>query len=168
MSNLEKAEDTVSSIPADNVELDYNPALDRRIKWRRDIVLIPVLGLMYLVMFLDRTNIANARIEGLEAGLDMPSNGYNVALSVFYVPFVLFEIPSNLVLSLPFISPRWYLGAMMTLLGETPVPPYKPLLTSRQASSQCVRASVRAMAASSLSDSSWVSLRLLYLRLRRT
>lgn len=73
---------------------------------------------MYLIMFLDRTNIANARIEGLEKGLNMPSNGYNVALSVFYVPFVLFEVPSNLILSLPWVKPRWYLGTMVLLLGK--------------------------------------------------
>lgn len=40
-------------------------------------------------MFLDRTNIANARIEGLVEGLDMPANGYNTALWIFYIPFIL-------------------------------------------------------------------------------
>jgi hypothetical protein len=66
---------------------------------------------------LDRTNIANARIAGLPAGLNLPSNGYNVALSIFYIPFVLAEVPSNLILSIPWIKPRWYLGAMMFILG---------------------------------------------------
>lgn len=40
-------------------------------------------------MFLDRTNIANAKIEGLVEGLNMPSNGYNTALWIFYIPFIL-------------------------------------------------------------------------------
>lgn len=115
---MEKSEERITSSVDDLDTLVDDPQLDRRIRWKRDIVLVPILGLMYLVMFLDRTNIANARIEGLEAGLNMPSNGYNVALSIFYVPFVLFEIPSNLILNLPFIRPRWYLGSMMLLLGE--------------------------------------------------
>ena len=114
----DKDAEKVTHTTVDALELEPNPALDRKIKWRRDVVLIPILGLMYLVMFLDRTNIANARIEGLEKGLNMPSNGYNVALTLFYIPFVLFEIPSNLILSLPFIKPRWYLGSMMALLGK--------------------------------------------------
>ena len=131
---MEKTDQSVVSSVIDT-ETHADLELDKRIRWRRDIVLIPILGLMYLVsgildntvakslshhkvMFLDRTNIANARIEGLEAGLNMPSNGYNVALSIFYIPFVLFEIPSNLILSLPWVSPRWYLGSMMMLLGK--------------------------------------------------
>lgn len=114
---MEKNEECVSSSFDDSDAFIDNSKLDKRIRWMRDIVLVPILGLMYLVMFLDRTNIANARIEGLEAGLSMPSNGYNIALSIFYVPFVLVEVPSNLILNLPFISPRWYLGSMMLLLG---------------------------------------------------
>jgi hypothetical protein len=118
-----------------------NAELDKRILWRRDLVLVPLLGTMYMVMFLDRTNIANARIEGLEAGLNMPSNGYNVALSVFYVPFVLFEVPSNLVLSLPWVKPRWYLGTMVVLLGKS-TPTISPSMVSlpKQASWPCARA----------------------------
>lgn len=56
------------------------PKLDRKISIKRDCLLIPVLGLMYLILFLDRSNMANANIEGLAKGLDMPSNGYNTAL----------------------------------------------------------------------------------------
>jgi hypothetical protein len=116
MENMEKVEGSI--LTASEIRnLQNDAALDKRVRWRRDLVLVPLLGLMYLVMFLDRTNIANARIEGLEAGLNMPSNGYNVALSIFYIPFVLFEVPSNLVLNLPFIRPRWYLGTMMLVLG---------------------------------------------------
>ncbi|POS71750.1 high-affinity nicotinic acid transporter [Diaporthe helianthi] len=51
-----------------------------------------------MILFLDRTNTANARIEGLEAGLNMPPTDYSTALWIFYVPFILVEIPSNLIL----------------------------------------------------------------------
>lgn len=37
-----------------------------------------------------RANIGNAKIEGLEATLGMKGNDYNVALMVFFVPYVLF------------------------------------------------------------------------------
>lgn len=116
-SDIEKKNDQIATSTVESSAY-VDPELDKRITWRRDRVLVPLLGTMYLIMFLDRTNIANARIEGLEAGLNMPSNGYNVALSIFYVPFVLFEVPSNLILSLPAVKPRWYLGTMVLLLGE--------------------------------------------------
>ncbi|KAH8899858.1 MFS general substrate transporter [Thozetella sp. PMI_491] len=91
--------------------------LERIVLWKRDLLLVPILGLLYLVMFLDRTNIANARIEGLEAGLNMPSNGYNTALWIFYIPFVLAEIPSNLFLNMGILKPNWILGGQLFLLA---------------------------------------------------
>jgi hypothetical protein len=61
---------------------------DRRLTNKIDLKVIPIMGLLYLVCFLDRTNIANAKLAGLEAGLNMPSNGFNTVLWIFYIPFV--------------------------------------------------------------------------------
>ena len=94
-----------------------DPAMDNRLLWKRDLLLIPVLGILYMLLFLDRTNIANARIAGLEAGLNMPPTGFNTALWIFYIPFVLAEIPSNLILSSGKIKPNYFLGGQMCLLG---------------------------------------------------
>lgn len=47
----------------------------------------------------------------------MPSNGYNTALWIFYIPFVLVEIPSNMLMSLPHIRPNLFLGCNMLILG---------------------------------------------------
>ena len=83
-----------------------------------DIKLTPILGLLYLICFLDRTNIANARIAGLTTGLNMPTNGYNTALWVFYIPFVLAEVPSNMIMALPKIRPNLWLGGQCFILGK--------------------------------------------------
>ncbi|KAF2748700.1 MFS general substrate transporter [Sporormia fimetaria CBS 119925] len=82
-----------------------------------DLRLIPLLGCTYTVLFLDRTNIANARIEGLENGLNMPPNGYNTCIWIFFIPFVLIEIPSNIIMSLRRVKPSTFLGINMLLLG---------------------------------------------------
>ncbi|KAN0094092.1 MFS general substrate transporter [Hyaloscypha variabilis] len=74
-------------------------------------------GLLYLVCFLDRTNIANAKLASLEKGLSMPSNRYNTALWIFYIPFVLAELPSNMIMSLPYIKPNLWLGGQCFILG---------------------------------------------------
>jgi hypothetical protein len=147
---MEPGLDTGSSTNGDPVAaglLPLDPKLDRRLTWKRDVLLIPVLGLMYLVLFLDRTNIANARIEGLEEGLDMPSNGYNTALWIFYIPFILAEVPSNLFLNMGKVRPNLFLGGQMFLLGKfTPVPSTKSWGgrlwsdTGEKASSACARA----------------------------
>ena len=44
-------------------------------------------------------NIANANIFGLSEELHITSsNKYNTALVIFFVPYILFEIPSNILL----------------------------------------------------------------------
>lgn len=91
---------------------------DRLLTTKIDIKVIPILGLLYLICFLDRTNIANARLAGLEEDLNMPSNGFNTALWIFYIPFVLAEIPSNMIMSLSWVKPNLFLGAQMFILGE--------------------------------------------------
>ncbi|CAG8955404.1 hypothetical protein HYFRA_00010268 [Hymenoscyphus fraxineus] len=96
--------------------LHSSPSLDRALTTRIDFKVIPILGLLYLICFLDRTNIANAKLAGLEAGLHMPSNGYNTALWIFYIPFVLAEVPSNIVMSASWVRPNLWLGGQCLVL----------------------------------------------------
>jgi hypothetical protein len=56
-----------------------------KVDWR----LCPMLAVLYLISHLDRANIGNAKIEGLEDTLNMSGTDYNVALMVFFVPYVL-------------------------------------------------------------------------------
>jgi hypothetical protein len=53
----------------------------------------------------------------MEKSLRMPSNGYNTSLWIFYIPFVLAEIPSNMLLSMPRMRPNLFLGCNMLILG---------------------------------------------------
>ncbi|KAF8836783.1 MFS general substrate transporter [Paxillus ammoniavirescens] len=91
--------------------------------WRRiDLRLIPIITLMYLLSFMDRGNIGNAKLEGLMTQLDLTGDKYNIALTMYFIPYCFFEIPSNLIIQ--FVRPsRWLPGIMfawgliMTLMG---------------------------------------------------
>lgn len=48
-----------------------------------------MLLFLYLISYLDKTNIGNAKIEGLLPSLHMNGEQYNVALSIFFIPYVL-------------------------------------------------------------------------------
>ncbi len=61
---------------------------ERRLVWKCDRHVLPAISLLYLLAFVDRVNIGNARIQGLESDLGMTGNAYNVALSVFFAPYV--------------------------------------------------------------------------------
>lgn len=53
--------------------------------------LIPWLCLLYLLCFLDRTNIGNAKIEGLQEDLKLSDNEYSLSLTIFFISYSLFE-----------------------------------------------------------------------------
>ena len=65
-------------------------ALIRKIDWR----LLPAVGILYLLSFLDRSNVGNARIEGLADDLHMTGNQYLTGLTLYFVGYVLFEVRS--------------------------------------------------------------------------
>ncbi|WQF80838.1 Putative major facilitator superfamily, MFS transporter superfamily [Colletotrichum destructivum] len=111
-----------SGMRPEDVEFLANFPEDRKKKTVRKVDrchqyrLIPMLVLLYLMAYLDKTNIGNAKIEGLLVSLDMTGVEYNVAVSVFFIPFVLAEVPSNMVLHL-FKRPSLYIGGIVVCWG---------------------------------------------------
>ncbi|TPX12370.1 uncharacterized protein E0L32_007017 [Thyridium curvatum] len=81
-----------------NVEVEFDPELEKKLVRRIDLHLIPILSLLLLCAFVDRINIGNARIQGLEQDLNMKGNAYNIALFSFFVTYILFEVPCNMIL----------------------------------------------------------------------
>ncbi|KAI1178718.1 major facilitator superfamily domain-containing protein [Nemania sp. FL0916] len=107
---------------------------EKKILRKMDVRLIPMLALLYLLSFLDRGNIGNAKIEGLQEDLKMTDNQYNLCLTVFFFTYAVFEVPSNLLLKrlrpsrwLPTIMVAW--GTVMTLMGI--VQNFQGLLSAR-------------------------------------
>ncbi|KAI9281523.1 major facilitator superfamily domain-containing protein [Sporodiniella umbellata] len=62
-----------------------------------------------------RSNIGNARLGGLEADLKMTANEYQWSLSIFYFSYVLFDLPSNIIMRR--WRPSYWLGILMFLWG---------------------------------------------------
>jgi hypothetical protein len=56
------------------------------------------LSFLYLLSFLDRTNIGNANLFGLSKHLGLTTNEYSTCLAVFFAFYVLFEVPSNMMM----------------------------------------------------------------------
>ena len=78
---------------AELTELD--PALDLRLTRKFDLHIVPWLFGLWLLAFIDRSNIGNAKIDGLTEDLHLTGNEYNSALAIFYVPYILIDVPSN-------------------------------------------------------------------------
>ncbi|KAK1993379.1 major facilitator superfamily transporter [Colletotrichum falcatum] len=89
---------------------------------KMDAKLLPAVGILYLLSFLDRSNVGNAKIEGLTDDLHMAGDQYLTGLTLYFVGYVLFEIPCNIVLKrttprfwLPSLTVAW--GVVATLMG---------------------------------------------------
>ncbi|KAL9590044.1 MAG: hypothetical protein Q9203_001148 [Teloschistes exilis] len=87
----------------------------RKLVAKIDLRVIPVLSILYLLAFLDRTNIANASIFKLREDLNLQTTQYNTALTIFFVPYIVFEIPSNILLKK--LKPHVWLSGCMFLFG---------------------------------------------------
>ncbi|KAJ5181917.1 hypothetical protein N7449_012064 [Penicillium cf. viridicatum] len=108
-------EETVEDVKSAVSVPDIDPAAEKRLLWKLDIHVVPILMFLFLLAFLDRINIGNARIQGLEKDLGMKGHDYNIALFIFFIPYILFEVPSNLFLKK--VSPSWWLSGIMFCWG---------------------------------------------------
>lgn len=98
-------EESVSiSIPAETIDIDHQA--EKRLVRKMDRFIVPTVMTTYLLCFLDRTNIGNARLFGLEEDLGLVGNQYQIAVAILFVPYVLVEVPSNLILK-KFTPSRW-------------------------------------------------------------
>ncbi|KIW44524.1 hypothetical protein, variant [Exophiala oligosperma] len=66
-----------------------DPEAEKRLVWKFDLRILPVLAIMYLFNALDKGNIGNAKTAGLEDSLDLKGDQYNLILSIFFIPYVL-------------------------------------------------------------------------------
>jgi hypothetical protein len=69
--------------------------------------------------FLDRVNLGNAKIQGLTTELKMSGSMYNIASEILFVPYILLEVPSNLIIRR--IRPSYWLSGLMFFWGVTTV-----------------------------------------------
>ncbi len=58
---------------------------ERKLVRKIDFRLMPMLWLMYVLNYIDRTNIGNARIGGMGADLGLTSSQYSLALLIFFI-----------------------------------------------------------------------------------
>ncbi|KAI0485285.1 major facilitator superfamily transporter [Xylariaceae sp. FL0804] len=95
-----------------NYPLEKQRRVIRKVDWR----LMPMLVFLYLITYLDKTNIGNAKIEGLLDDIHISGQQYSIALSIFFIPYILAEVPSNMLLE-KFKRPSTYMGIIVVGWG---------------------------------------------------
>ncbi|KAK4994552.1 hypothetical protein LTR66_005441 [Elasticomyces elasticus] len=105
--NLEEARlDAEKHAVPDNVASGSSSSLDEQaygiseksLLRKIDRHILPGVCILYLLSFLDRSNVANARLDGLTKDLHMTGNQYLTGLTIFFVGYILFEVFWNIIL----------------------------------------------------------------------
>lgn len=100
------------------VDSSDSPA-ESKLRQKIDLRIIPAACIIYLLCYLDRANIGNARLlnhdtgDSLEDSLHLVGNQYTIALMVFLIAYTIFETPSNIMLK-KFRPSRWIAFLMFT------------------------------------------------------
>lgn len=122
MDKPETVFDERSSPPIETGEMTIDHQAENKLVRKLDKNIVPIVMITYLLCFLDRTNIGNARLFGLEEDLGLVGNQYQLAVAILFVPYVLIEVPSNLIIKK--FTPSKYLavicfawGVVSTLTG---------------------------------------------------
>ncbi|MCJ1380519.1 hypothetical protein MMC17_003627 [Xylographa soralifera] len=120
------------ALPPTQYEFD---SVDEKVLLKKiDFRVLPMLFIIYIMAFLDRVNISNALTMNLPKDLNLIGTQENIALTIFFVPYVLFEIPSNILLK-KFKPHIWLSGCILAfgiiMLAQGFVHSYQGLLATR-------------------------------------
>lgn len=108
------------NIGVEGVLDNYEAAEELKVVRKCDLRVVPILMLLYLLAFLDRINIGNARLQGLERDIGMKGGQYNYALFIFFIPYILCEVPCNLIMKK--LAPSTWISGIMVAWGKSSTP----------------------------------------------
>ncbi|KDN66991.1 putative MFS transporter [Colletotrichum sublineola] len=73
-----------------------DPATEARLVRKQDLRVLPMVFLMYFFTFLDRTNLGNAKVAGIEADLGLGTYGFNIGACLYYGIYFFADVPASL------------------------------------------------------------------------
>lgn len=94
---------------------EHRRVVEKRLKRKLD-ARCALFVLIYVMNYLDRNNIAAARLKGLQDDLKLNDTQYATCLSILYVGYILMQIPSNMLIN-RIQRPSLYIAGVMLLWG---------------------------------------------------
>lgn len=121
------ATDTDGPTPSSDIEYGYidkaniattwpvDDAIQKRLVRKQDYVLLPLMAMAMLFGYLDRGNIGNARLLGMQKDLHLSSQQYLNCVMMFFFGYMIIELPAGM--ALRYAHPRYVFAAALTLFG---------------------------------------------------
>lgn len=89
-SDPEKAAQDALAVDEAGGNPPIDPVLEKRVVRKLDWNLVTLVSWLYLLAFLDRSNIGNAYIAGMKEDLELSSPDYQWLLTIFYIFYIVF------------------------------------------------------------------------------
>ncbi|KAL4938462.1 hypothetical protein BDV06DRAFT_225994 [Aspergillus oleicola] len=105
---------TLNSSSSDIVK-DWDDHEERKLKLKLDTILIPILGLAFFALQIDRGNISAALTSTITDDLNITTNQVNIGTQLLSAGIVISEIPSNVILQR--VGPQRWLSVQIFVWG---------------------------------------------------
>lgn len=64
-----------------------DPKVSKKLVRKLDLIVLPLLAIIYFTHSLDRANLGNAKSDGFEQDIGLKDNQYSLILILFYIPY---------------------------------------------------------------------------------
>ncbi|KAI9740132.1 MAG: hypothetical protein M1818_004883 [Claussenomyces sp. TS43310] len=101
------------------VEFFIDPIKEKKLLRKLDLAFTPIIMLLYLSCFLDRSNIGNVKVAGIIPDIHATSEQFSTAVSIFYASYVAFETPAPVLMKI--VTPRIMLTVVCAIWSLTTI-----------------------------------------------
>lgn len=92
-------------------------ALNKKLVRKLDYTILPIVGILYILNYIDRQNLAAAKLQGITRDLHMTTTQFATAVSILFVGYLPFQIPSNLLIT-KIARPGMYICLAVAIWGS--------------------------------------------------
>lgn len=90
--------------------------LNQKVVRKVDLLVLPTIGILYILNYVDRQNLAAAKLQGIMEDLNMSTQQFATAVSILFVGYLPFQIPSNLIMT-KISRPGMYICCAVAIWG---------------------------------------------------
>ncbi|CAI6086743.1 hypothetical protein V2G26_009724 [Clonostachys chloroleuca] len=90
--------------------------LKKRMVRKMDLVIMPIMGILYILNYVDRSALAATKVYGIMEDLGMDTAQFATAISILFVGYIPFQIPSNLIMT-KITRPGFYICSAAVIWG---------------------------------------------------
>ncbi|KAF4967222.1 hypothetical protein FSARC_5201 [Fusarium sarcochroum] len=108
----------ISAMPSilSGLSEDEYKKIGHKALFKMDTTILPALMVMYILNYLDRNNIASAKLAGITEDLNLSATEYQSCVSILFVGYIIMQIPSNMIIG-RIKLPGVYICAAMAVWG---------------------------------------------------